>query len=143
MAKFSQNIISARFLEVLDELKSKQKVDNDADFCRRVGYLHQSFSKIRKGERDVTIDLISKLFTEFKGSPFYLLTGKGSKILQPYALSIVEEEAPSYGESTGGSTETLEELVKSKNEIISLLKQKIADLESENKGKGKDKKAQV
>lgn len=134
MTQFKQNIVSTRFLEVLEELISKQIVASVAEFCKRTGFQAQSMSQIKAGKRDITIELISKLFSEFRGNPIYIFTGRGSKILNEQALSIVEEESYSYG--TGNDKQTikaLEELVASKNENIGLLKKEITRLEKELK----------
>ena len=138
MTKFKQNIVSVRFLEVLDELISKQVVNNTADFCRKAGYSLQSMTKIRNGQRDVTLDLVGKLFTMFNGSPIYLLSGKGSKVLPDRILSHLEDGESSF--LTNGArhddkpdTQTLEELIASKNVIISLLQKDNHRLESELK----------
>ena len=137
MTKFKQNIVSVRFLEVLDELINKQIVNNTADFCRRAGYSLQSMTKIKNGQRDVTLDLVGKLFTMFNGSPIYLLSGKGNKILTDRVLSHLEDGESSL--HTNGvrhddpDTQTLEELIASKNVIISLLQKDNSRLESELK----------
>jgi hypothetical protein len=130
VTNFNQNIISVRFLEVLDELIDKRIVENMADFCKKVEYTPQSMSQIRNGKRDVTIDLISKLFTEFKGSPFYVLSGRGPKILEEATLSVVEEGLASYGVHSDNKTvQILEEMVETKNDIIAMLKKEVARLE--------------
>lgn len=134
MSKFIQNIISVRFLEVIDDLVAKRMVDSVADFCKRTGFLPQSLSAIRKGKRDVTIDLISKLFNEFNGNPIYILSGNGSKILKPETLTMVEEDLAAYGKGDLKTViQSLEELVNAKNQIILLLQKDNHRLEAELK----------
>jgi hypothetical protein len=131
--KFKQNIVSARFLEVLDELISKGSVESVAAFCKLIDYSKASMSQLKSGKRDVTIELVSKLLTEFRGNPIYIFTGKGSKILNDYTLSIVEDEKATYGE--GGddrkTIKVLEELIASKNDNITMLKERVADLQKQ------------
>ena len=133
MSKFIQNIISVRFLEVLDELLDKQLVASDAEFCKETTYSKQSLSQIRGGKRDVTIDLVSKMFTVFKGNPLYILAGKGTKTLTTDLLHIVEEPSTQY-ESNGRSHEdqnvikTLERLVQSKDDNIKDLRELVQGL---------------
>jgi hypothetical protein len=133
VTKFKQNIVSVRFLEVLDELIDKQIVNNTADFCRRAGYSLQSMTKIKNGQRDVTLDLVGKLFTMFNGSPIYLLSGKGSKLLTDRILSHLKGESSNAHHDDQPDTQTLEELIESKNVIISLLQKDNIRLENELK----------
>ena len=134
MSNFIQNIISVRFLEVLDELINKRIIDSVADFCKRIHYPAQSLSAIRKGRRDVTVEMISKLFSEFNGNPIYILSGKGTKILKPEVLNMAEEDYAAYGKGDQKLTiQTLEELVHSKNDIILLLRKENQRLDAELK----------
>lgn len=132
--KFTQNIISVRFLEVLDELIDQRHIDNVADFCRKISYPPQSMSQIKLGRRDVTIDLISILFNRFNGNPLYVLSGKGSKILKPETLTMAEEQIATYGKGDLKPViQSLEELVSAKNQIILLLQKDNHRLETELK----------
>lgn len=92
MADFHQNTESKRFLRVLDELISKQKVKNDSDFCKSMGYSAQSFSQIRKGKRDVTVELLSKLFSKYAGNPIFIFSGEGSLIAGSHVSMVAEPD---------------------------------------------------
>lgn len=81
MEDFNQILETSRFLEVLDELISRQIVKSDADFCRKMEYSPQSFNQVRKQKRNVTIQLISKLHDTYGGNPLYIFTGEGEKIV--------------------------------------------------------------
>lgn len=134
MSKFTQNIISVRFLEVLEELINKRIVESIAEFCKRINYQPQSMSQIKGGKRDVTVELISKLFSLFNGNPIYILSGKGSRILNPEILSVVEEERILYGSGDEKLTiQTLEKLVNAKEDIILLLRKENHRLTTELK----------
>ncbi|PZR13161.1 MAG: hypothetical protein DI539_19535 [Flavobacterium psychrophilum] len=81
MGVFYQNIESKRFLEVVDELINNHNVNNDAHFCKTMEFSAQSFSQIRKGKRDVTVDLLSKLVSRYSGNPIFIFTGVGDLLL--------------------------------------------------------------
>lgn len=97
MTEFNQNIESKRFLKVLDHLIDKQIVKNDADFCKSVGYSPQSFSQVRKGKRDVTTELISKLFTVYQGNPIFIFSESGPLLYkQQENYAMVAEHGEKY-----------------------------------------------
>jgi hypothetical protein len=133
--EFVQNIISVRFLEVLDELIDKRIVESAADFCKKIDYTPQSLSAIRSGKRDVTVDLISKLLTVYNGNPLYVLNGRGPKLVSPEILTMVEEERVFYPSKSDerSTVQTLEKLVETKNEVILLLKREVSRLEEQLK----------
>lgn len=131
MSKFEQSVISQRFLEVVDELLDKRIIDSVSSFCNRVEYHPQSMSQIRAGKRDVTIELLSKLFIEFGGNPVYILSGKGDKLLSDETISLIKEPPSNYEKSGHQKSliETLERLVQSKDGNINDLRSTVARLE--------------
>lgn len=138
---FIQNIISRRFCEVLDDLLDNHIVDSVADFCRRIDYQPQAMSQIQKGKRDVTIDLIAKLFSEFRGSPFYVIAGIGPKRLDEPMVAMVEEGIVPYGKKDAGTdplVKTLEQVIDGKAFIIKLLNEKISRLEADGLRRSKE-----
>lgn len=64
-----------RFLEVLQLLIDKQIVENKAEFCKKMSYAPQSLNAIINEGRNVTTELISKMFTVFSVNPTYIHTG--------------------------------------------------------------------
>jgi transcriptional regulator with XRE-family HTH domain len=96
VVKFTQNEESKRFLKVLDELIHLQLVKNDSEFCRREGYSPQSLSQIRRGKRDVTIDLISKMFKDYLGNPIFIFGGEGVLLLNNATAPVVGDGELSY-----------------------------------------------
>jgi hypothetical protein len=81
MGKFAQNDESKRFLRVLDELIHLQLVKNDSDFCKRECYSPQSLSQVRRAKRDITTELIGRIFRNYLGNPFFIFGGEGELIL--------------------------------------------------------------
>jgi phage repressor protein C with HTH and peptisase S24 domain len=103
MAKFTQNDTSKRFLKVFEWLTSNNTIINKSEFCKKVGFLPQSLTKVLNGERGITVEFISKLVTTYGINPVYLHTGNGDIFIsKEYQLtdsgqpSVVEDGAASY-----------------------------------------------
>jgi hypothetical protein len=137
VAKFIQREYSARFIEVFDELVKKKIVDNMREFCKRMDYLPQNLSQVKGGKRDVTTDLIIKLFLEFGGNPVYVLLGYGNKILDKNEVPVIPKKSLSLeGSADSKLVSRLEELIETKTEYITLLKKEIDRLTMELGNKG-------
>lgn len=122
-------------MEVFDELVELGRVESMKEFCQRVDHLPQSLSYIRTGKRDITIDLLIKMFQVFNGNPIYILFGYGPKIVEDNKIpslpkSQVEGSEPQTDQRV---IEKLEELVDAKNEFIQSLKVENARLFEELK----------
>ncbi|HEY8937490.1 MAG TPA: hypothetical protein VIM65_19830 [Cyclobacteriaceae bacterium] len=140
MAKeFEQNIVSKRFLEVFDELQQSGQVNNVKEFCKRLDYAPQSMSQIKAGKRDITIEIIIKIFHEFNGNPVYILFGYGSKLVEPNSIPVMPHATTirnSGNIEDSKLVQKLEDLVEAKNEFIESLKREIERLNSELKKRG-------
>lgn len=71
--------ITRRFIECYKDLKSYDKIKSDRQFCINLDYSPQSWQKILKGDRDVTIELIRTSILVFGFNPDYLFSGLGEK----------------------------------------------------------------
>jgi len=76
------NNVTKRFIECFDELKRKSKIKSSRQFCLSLGYTPQSWSKILKGERAITLELIRKATIIYSFNPTYLFTGVGEKFMK-------------------------------------------------------------
>ena len=74
--------VTKRFLDCYLELKNDGKIKSDRQFCISLGYTPQSWSKIQKGQRQVTLDLIRKATIHYKFNPVFIFTGVGDKFLE-------------------------------------------------------------
>jgi hypothetical protein len=130
---FQQNIVSKRFIEVMDELIELGRVENMKEFCHRLDYLPQSLSQVRRGNRDITIELLSKVFFEFNGNPVFILLGYGPKILEDNTMPVIPKNDVDKTKSLEARKliEKLEELVQTKSELIFELRAEIARLKNE------------
>ena len=72
------SIVSQRFIECHNELKSRNKVKSSRQFALALDYAPQSLNDILKGKRDVTIELCRKSIHLFDFNPSYLFSGIGA-----------------------------------------------------------------
>ena len=140
MVDFVQRDYSVRFIKVLDELLEKQAIENIKDFCNKLDILPQAMSQVRSGKRDVTIDVIIKLYYEFGGNPVYILFGiGGDKILDKNEIPQLPTKSSIQGNKTTEAKliKRLEELVETKNEYIAVLKGEVDRLKFQYGEKGR------
>jgi len=74
------SIVTQRFIECHKYLIDSGKVRSGRQFVIELGYSPQSWSKVMKGERDVTVELIRKAIEKFKFNPSYIFSGFGEMI---------------------------------------------------------------
>ena len=75
------NIVTKRFIECQQLLVEKRVVRSSRHFVLELGYSPQSWSKVLKEERDVTIELIRKGIDRFGLNPAYLFSGQGDPLM--------------------------------------------------------------
>lgn len=76
------SIVTQRFIECHNKLKSDQRVRSSRQFALSLDYLPQSLSEILKKRRDVTIELLRKAIETYKINPVYIFTGNGPMFMQ-------------------------------------------------------------
>lgn len=69
MSKFKQSVVSKLFIKKLISMKTHGIINSYSEFANKLNYSPQSLNEILKGRRDVTIDVLRKLFTFYKVSP--------------------------------------------------------------------------
>lgn len=124
----------------MDELIELGLVENMKEFCHRLDYLPQSLSQVRKGKRDITIELLLRVFQEFNGNPVFILLGYGPKIVEENTIPVVPKNDVGKIKplETQKLIEKLEELVQTKSELILELRAEIARLKTEIKLKSEE-----
>ncbi len=75
------NNVTKRFVECYEELRDLGEIKSGRQFCLSLNYTPQSWSKILKGERAITLELIRKATIIYKINPTYLFTGVGNKFM--------------------------------------------------------------
>ncbi len=76
------NNVTSRFIECFNLLKRDKVVSSGRQFCMSIGIYPQSWSKIIKGERSVTIEMIRKSAIIYKFNTNYLFLGVGDKVIK-------------------------------------------------------------
>ncbi len=74
------NDITKRFIECFRELKELNVIKSDRQFCLNLSYSPQSWLKILKGERDVTLDLLKKATEVYEFNPEFMISGHGKRL---------------------------------------------------------------
>jgi phage repressor protein C with HTH and peptisase S24 domain len=75
------SIVTKRFIECHNHLIERAKVRSSRQFVMELGYSPQSWSKVLKEERDVTVELIRKAIERFSFNPSYIFSGLGEPLL--------------------------------------------------------------
>lgn len=93
---FTQNPQTERFLEIVDTLKGNKTLESDADLCRSIRYSPQSFNQIRKGKRNVTVELITMFCIMFNVNPNYIILGREPKLSFEDVIKGKIESSPNH-----------------------------------------------
>ena len=72
MANFSESIVNQRFKRVYTELERTNKIKGKSDIAKHLGTYNHVINSILKGERNITVDQLNKLFDIFKVNANYL-----------------------------------------------------------------------
>lgn len=65
MGNFSDNIVNQRFRKVFEELEKKNMIKGKSDIAKKLGTYNHVINSILKGERNITVDQLYKLFEMF------------------------------------------------------------------------------
>lgn len=74
------SIVTKRFVECHKKLIEAGKVRSSRHFVMELGYSPQSWSKVIREERDVTVELIRKAIERFSFNPNYIFSGIGDPL---------------------------------------------------------------
>lgn len=72
MADFTENIVNQRFRQVYFELEKNNLIKGKSDIAKHLGTYNHVINSILKGQRNITIDQLDKLFEIFKVNANYL-----------------------------------------------------------------------
>ncbi len=93
------SIVSTRFVECHDYLKSSGKIRSSRQFAAALDYKPQNLHEILKGRRDVPLDVLRRGVEVFGINPMYLYAGEGAMFLDKEGectfrvLTVVTDEA--------------------------------------------------
>lgn len=84
MNNFSENIVNQRFKAVYEELERRRLIKGKSDIAKRLGTYNHVVNSILKGQRNVTVDQLWKLFSNYEVNANYLF-GFSEDIFLPSA----------------------------------------------------------
>lgn len=84
MNNFSENIVNQRFKAVFEELEARRLIKGKSDIAKRLGTYNHVVNSILKGQRNVTVDQLWKLFETYEVNANYLF-GQSEEIFLPTA----------------------------------------------------------
>ena len=100
MADFSNNIVNQRFRTLYDELYRQGHIRGKSDIAEKLGTYNHVINSILKGQRNITIEQLSKLFEHYQANANYLFGLSNKMFLKgaPGAGSIptLSIDAPSF-----------------------------------------------
>jgi phage repressor protein C with HTH and peptisase S24 domain len=72
MGSFSENIVNQRFKKVFSELEKRNFIKGKSDIAKKLGTYNHVVNSILKGDRNVTVDQLHKLFETYGVDANYL-----------------------------------------------------------------------
>ncbi|MFT4759752.1 MAG: phage repressor protein C with HTH and peptisase S24 domain [Paraglaciecola sp.] len=72
MKNFSEHIVNQRFKEVFEELEKLNLIKGKSDIAKKLGTYNHVVNSILKGQRNITVDQLNKLFKLFGIDANYL-----------------------------------------------------------------------
>lgn len=72
MADFSDNIVNQRFREVFSVLEDHNLIKGKSDIAKQLGTYNHVINSILKGQRNITVDQLNKLFDIYQINANYL-----------------------------------------------------------------------
>ena len=123
MKDFFQNIISVRFIEAFSYLTDKRIVASMTSFASELDFSVQSLNEILKGRRDVTTEVLRKLFNkhrQFNSEYFFL--GEGEMLKSP------NQAEPATIKDVAAEVSVYKGLLKEKEDKIEALNREIGNL---------------
>ncbi len=89
MGDFSDNIVNQRFNRVFQELEKYNLIKGKSDLAKKLGTYNHVINSILKGQRNITVDQLQKLFLAYGVDANYIF-GNGEAIFM--------DGYPAYGE---------------------------------------------
>jgi plasmid maintenance system antidote protein VapI len=72
MGNFSDNIVNQRFRKVFEELEKKNLIKGKSDIAKQLGTYNHVINSILKGDRNITVDQLHKLFETYHVDANYM-----------------------------------------------------------------------
>lgn len=101
MGNFKEHIVNQRFKNVYSWLEKKDLIKGKSDIAKKLGTYNHVINSILKGQRNVTIDQLQKLFEEFPINANYLF-GTSQEMLTEASAHLGDIPAHSKEDSVPG-----------------------------------------
>lgn len=82
MSDFSDHIVNQRFKDVYDELEKFNLIKGKSDIAKQLGTYNHVINSILKGQRNITVDQLNKLFDTYGVNANYLF-GLSEEMFRP------------------------------------------------------------
>lgn len=92
MSDFSDHIVNQRFKTVFEELERRRMIKGKSDIAKSLGTYNHVVNSILKGQRNVTVDQLGKLFTTYEVNSNFLF-GLSEEMFLPSAKN--QDKLPS------------------------------------------------
>lgn len=79
MSDFSDNVVNQRFREVFSILEKTNRIKGKSDIAQKLGTYNHVINSILKGQRNITVDQLTRLFEEYGIDANYLF-GIGEEV---------------------------------------------------------------
>lgn len=89
MSDFSDHIVNQRFKTVFEELERRRMIKGKSDIAKSLGTYNHVVNSILKGQRNVTVDQLEKLFATYEVNANYLF-GLSEDLFLPSARAASE-----------------------------------------------------
>jgi len=89
MSDFSDNIVNQRFNRVFQELEKYNLIKGKSDLAKKLGTYNHVINSILKGQRNITVDQLQKLFISYGIDANYIFGSSDDVFIDGY---------PAYGE---------------------------------------------
>ncbi len=100
MADFSNNIVNQRFRALYEELYRQGRIRGKSDIAEKLGTYNHVINSILKGQRNITIEQLSKLFDHYQANANYVFGLSNKMFLKGQtgnsSLPTLSIDAPSF-----------------------------------------------
>lgn len=101
MGNFSENIVNQRFKKVYHELEKHNIIKGKSDIAKKLGTYNHVINSILKGQRNITVDQLNRLFDVYGVDANYLF-GNSELMFLPGADAAADIPSRSFDERGSG-----------------------------------------
>lgn len=106
MSDFSDHVVNQRFKTVFEELERRRMIKGKSDIAKSLGTYNHVINSILKGQRNVTVDQLGKLFSIYEVNANYLF-GLSEELFLPASRAANELPTRSLRERQFGGRQNI------------------------------------